>query len=409
MLPHPFFFPAVSPPLPSGWGQGSVVGSHNEAVFIRGTVGGVVDTVTFLHNTGSLCTLARNHTQCHTLLQCVACVNASDGSLLACYSMSRHGNDSIHSRCSLIGGEVAYRNFSDIDTMECSSFSSCQVLVGGDSGHGCSWCACSSIEAPACTSQEECLCDESCPSDICGYVSCAECVNDTSCLWHRSGPEAARCVPGYEESAMGEPLGVCPAPCAMWRSCLDCVRAPSPLQGLSECVWDSYTRCCASEVSLPLFCLGGQCGTLVHTPIDCPIGCSNRTSCDQCLLVPECVWLQVRGQSGRCTGVNNESAIFDGTSSPSAVNGVHYLECPGCGSDCGEHGLCSPDTLECDCDLGFVGEGCEVECKCNGHSNCLDPSAAGRRICTNCLDNTQVHSNIGVVGGGREAKVHMLG
>ena len=392
------FFLAVSPPLPNGWGHRSVAGTRSEAIFLGATAGGSGDTVTFLHDMGSLCSLALNHTRCHALLQCAACVNVSDDSLLACYSTHEASGSVRSSMCSLIGGEVVHPNNSDVGVMECGSFSSCRecLLIGGANGHGCSWCTCSSDRTPRCTNSPsggECLCDDDvCQSNICGHLSCRECVNDTSCSWYGRGSETARCVAGDDELMMdnvAESLDTCPAPCGGWGSCRDCVSAPSPLQGPSKCVWDSYTWRCGSEVSLPLLCIGGTCGAAVRTPADCPISCSNSTSCDQCLLVPECVWLQVRGQAGQCAGVV-ESAIFDATSSQSAVDGVHYLECPNCVGDCGEHGSCNLNSLECDCDFGFVGEECAVECECNGHSDCVDQSAAGRRICTSCLNNTKV-------------------
>ena len=50
-----------------------------------------------------------------------------------------------------------------------------------------------------------------------------------------------------------------------------------------------------------------------------------------------------------------------------------------CYHDCGNHGVCSAD-FTCDCNLGWLGENCSVDCGCNGHSDC----SKGIGICDNC-------------------------
>ena len=50
-----------------------------------------------------------------------------------------------------------------------------------------------------------------------------------------------------------------------------------------------------------------------------------------------------------------------------------------CYHDCGNHGVCSAD-FTCDCNLGWLGENCSVDCGCNGHSDC----SQGIGICDNC-------------------------
>ena len=65
------------------------------------------------------------------------------------------------------------------------------------------------------------------------------------------------------------------------------------------------------------------------------------------------------------------------------------LQCP---ADCNGNGLCvSPNN--CSCNLGYTGEYCSLECYCNGHSDCLDATESGRRICLECKHNTQVHTS----------------
>lgn len=59
---------------------------------------------------------------------------------------------------------------------------------------------------------------------------------------------------------------------------------------------------------------------------------------------------------------------------------------PECHQGC-VHGRCvSPDV--CECDFGWVGNNCSVQCLCNQHSNCQ--SVSQRKVCLECHNNTQV-------------------
>ena len=51
-----------------------------------------------------------------------------------------------------------------------------------------------------------------------------------------------------------------------------------------------------------------------------------------------------------------------------------------CYHDCGAHGTCNMQTYACDCDLGWLGDNCTVDCGCHGHSWC--PNGIG--VCDNC-------------------------
>lgn len=40
----------------------------------------------------------------------------------------------------------------------------------------------------------------------------------------------------------------------------------------------------------------------------------------------------------------------------------------------------------CECDFGYVGANCSIQCQCNGHANCKGPDQLD--ICLECHNNT---------------------
>lgn len=42
----------------------------------------------------------------------------------------------------------------------------------------------------------------------------------------------------------------------------------------------------------------------------------------------------------------------------------------------------------CECDFGYVGANCSIQCVCNGHSNCEGPDKLDK--CLECHNNTMV-------------------
>ena len=310
---------------------------------------------------GNLCALAQDHTHCHALFQCEPCVNVSDHSLLTCYDTSNVTIDNIGERCSLIGGEIQVYPSVTSSIEECEGLGSCRDCFVRDLG--CLWCDC--IDGKMCVNSTQCPCNLSaparfgaCPSDACGYSSCVDCLNDTECMWAES-MGVAMCSSIAELAHYGYTQSTCPAPCGTWTSCSDCISAHSPNEGRGTCLWSDYAGLCMSDDIQPLLCSDGKCGPVVSS---CPISCSDRQSCDQCLLSPECAWMQERGSLGACASIAETP--------PSPDVGVHYLECPTCGT-CSGHGRCL-DTLLCDCHHGYVGEACQVTCECNGHGECQE-------------------------------------
>lgn len=57
---------------------------------------------------------------------------------------------------------------------------------------------------------------------------------------------------------------------------------------------------------------------------------------------------------------------------------------PVCKQGCVRGNCIEPDI--CECDFGYVGSNCSIQCQCNGHSHCAGPSKLD--TCLECLNNT---------------------
>ena len=377
-------------------------------IFAGGINGVLIDAVTVLHNTNKLCSLAQDPTQCHALLGCVSCIKTSDNSLLSCLEVQVNSSEVCLNR----GGKI--ENISINSTINCRDFSDYYHCLSTDIARnlGCVWCTClnistcvnSPLDCPPCSSVNSSH-QEVYPSSACEYPSCYKCLNNSNCSWTKIDSVHLPSK-GYQRfsalsnqwscfsnelmttNSITSSRNACPLPCTTWTSCSNCIMSDSPNAGAGSCVWSSYANICVSKDAIPLLCSMGQCGTFSTTNTDCPISCSGRWSCDQCLSVPECVWKQDKGKNGTCVDV--------GTLEDTSAMDVHYFVCPSCADGCNGNGRCL-STLECDCDIGFIGETCGVECECNGHSYCVNESAEGKEICSQCLHNTQVLYMYGVL------------
>lgn len=107
----------------------------------------------------------------------------------------------------------------------------------------------------------------------------------------------------------------------------------------------------------------------------CPDIDECRMDTHQCGNNATCVNLDNRyGENYRCVCQANFRLLADGrTCEP-------RCDLYGC-----VHGTCtSPDV--CECNLGFTGTNCSIDCGCNGHSTCRQ---AGPGICDACQSNTE--------------------
>ncbi|XP_033096794.1 multiple epidermal growth factor-like domains protein 8 [Anneissia japonica] len=208
-------------------------------------------------------------------------------------------------------------------------------------------------------------------------------------------------------------------------SCNSCTNNP-------DCGWCEETSHCFVYGTYTLLFPFGQCTHWFDEPSQC-IDCSQFTSCTKCLSHFQCGW---------CTNPNDHSigscleGSFDGpfnsecTYSSDPVTNItlpavwDYQECflcernqhncsenatcinehlsftcrcnigfQGDGANCKRiciapcvHGQCreSLNFDKCDCDIGWTGSRCDVDCGCNGHSTCLK----GVHRCDQCQHNT---------------------
>ena len=236
----------------------------------------------------------------------------------------------------------------------------------------------------------------------------------------------------------------CPSPCDSLPTCSSCLEAALTEAGHRSCWWSTAQRRCLSPVSAALLCVGGACGKLLVEDVgQCPAPCKMHTECSSCLAHISCGWcshdlvpLSGNGfcssgtlagpSSGQCGPLNQNSSM---ESEPRAgeINSWHFTECPleneclnghhncdpvsqdckdvdlgyechckegftesggSCKPVCQEpcqHGTCTAPDF-CSCDFAWTGPNCQLECNCNGHSNCLGPEALDS--CTKCENHT---------------------
>ena len=388
--------------LPVRWGHSAVMTTHQQVVFTGGMDGQPVDSIDVLHNANNFCSLAQNLSQCQSISDCLPCVNMTDDSLIGCYGIANFSSE----MCRYLGGEQGQGtpvNF----PIGCGSFPSCDSCLATDVSRrlGCIWCSCDYSNS-SCIAASECPCSAvnatapvACLLESCWHASCGDCLRDDRCSWLRTTNQNTTSVSReftewgcYQmnvsdantiDSDFNASISSCPGPCSNWMSCEGCVLASSPDGGALTCVWSTYSKECMSEGSVPLLCAGGKCGAIATLTSQCVPGCSQRFSCNDCQKMPQCRWKSNEGSFGICVEITDLDEV---------QLSILY-KCPNCPSNCTEHGYCV-SMGHCLCDLGYVGEMCEVPCECNGLSNCVNVTEEGRRICVHCHGNTQVSINI---------------
>lgn len=238
----------------------------------------------------------------------------------------------------------------------------------------------------------------------------------------------------------------CPKSCHEFLDCQSCLKSKGSEGGSHECRWATHLNQCIAPSYQPLYCSGGVCGLVIQPKqIDqCPSPCFNFTQCDECLQHAHCGWCG--NTAGNGDGVCSEgsvnlplnancvelyskvytnftNAIIDwyfvhcppenecenghhkcNASSENCHNLVNGYECicgsgyrngggiciPVCSQGC-VRGVCTRPGV-CNCDFGYVGANCSIQCQCNGHSNCEGPDKLDQ--CITCHNNTVVNTTM---------------
>ncbi len=373
------------------------------------------------------CSVAQTLEACQLLPFCESCVvNAT--TFIGCY----RSNESWLCSDTLI--ESA--NNCTVSTNEvCSRFSNCLECLSADvaQDNGCIWNGCfgtctdNSTSTVSCSKMASSYDDQFivCPFDTCVAASCQECISDPVCSWsfvkiRPNIPQTSLllfytfagsvvsewgCYVNNINSAVRVELSRsvtivnCSSPCNLVMTCRECVQSHASSAGVFNCVWETYSQRCIQQDLAPLICAGGLCGGYVtnDNQEQCPPPCSAYLNCTSCQTDPKCLWYLGFTDNkivGYCTddlgSLDTLSDLVDGLYSTFELR-QYYTECPGCANDCNGRGVCVISSLTCDCDLGFIGEQCGVECACNQLSYCTNSSALGRSTCLQCQLNTQVH------------------
>ena len=305
----------------------------------------------------------------------------------------------------------------------CSSYSHCKQCVEDNL---CGWCfgqkSCKRrtdindrCEQLPVTNSDQC-------EDCHDYIYCDTCLSDPACQWHMSEVTCARKGAGDVNSEVILAGAECPSPCHQRDSCASC------LGEAGRCVWCHGSRECVlfsvftsqhgrgecgpwSDLPLTSLTSAKRSGSLLESVCE---PCSQHRTCSECHTELGCGWCE-----DRCTAaeqcVKNTAAdawqyftcpdidecwLEVDTCHPEAtcVNTPRSYEChcrPGyqgdgrqcsrtCHPACGERGTCRAPDFTCQCDLGWTGATCNIDCGCHGHATCI----GGVGQCDECQHNT---------------------
>ncbi|XP_074634355.1 multiple epidermal growth factor-like domains protein 8 isoform X4 [Acropora palmata] len=256
------------------------------------------------------------------------------------------------------------------------------------------------------------------------HIDCFSCNQDGNCVWGTKSNLLGCYRLGI---IMDQKIDNCSNPCVSRKTCDSCV-----VDNVG-CTWCDNTQSCFMTGTITSQFRYGQCSYLIESGnqgSQCPT-CEQHTSCKNCFADFRCGWCgnDYDPRIGRCFpgDFNSPSNGLCSTLFPTNGSTVwSYSECPDvdecklgiaechhnatcinapesfscicnrgysgngsfacnktCFHDCGIHGKCASDYT-CDCDLGWLGENCSIDCGCHGHSDC----SQGIGICDSCQDNT---------------------
>ncbi|XP_037078652.1 LOW QUALITY PROTEIN: multiple epidermal growth factor-like domains protein 8, partial [Pollicipes pollicipes] len=270
-------------------------------------------------------------------------------------------------------------------------------------------------------------------------TSCLACLSDAACGWCGWLPDGARCVRAAT-GALVRPAD-CPLPCDRRGDCVSCISAPG------SCSWCTETRECFLLSTYTSRFQFSQCRQWVDRDhlrdtaelaapglpelalrqMQCQ-ACGAFRSCAACLRALGCGWCYDAGEPTR--GMCREGALAapaDGQVCPANQTSWAFVECPDVDEcrlgthDCHENATCAnthgafnctcnvgftgdgrdscertcvedcrpgrcsgPPHYRCNCDLGWSGADCSVDCGCHNHSTC----SGGPGLCDACQHRT---------------------
>ncbi|CAH0390198.1 unnamed protein product [Bemisia tabaci] len=213
--------------------------------------------------------------------------------------------------------------------------------------------------------------------------------------------------------------------------------------GLNECISPTVQQMYCTGGTCGLVLSGGKSE-------HCPQACASYTQCATCLRHAHCGWCSLHRDNTTGQGVCTDGSLTSPASGPekstcdllyyqqvepktsSAISekdvfSWHYVSCPPeneclnnhhtcdnvseecvdqergfhciCGHGYKSNGVecvpvCSQGCVrgvcvkpnQCQCDFGYVGANCSIQCQCNGHSNCAGPDQLNK--CLECHNNT---------------------
>ncbi|XP_072165831.1 multiple epidermal growth factor-like domains protein 8 [Diadema setosum] len=328
---------------------------------------------------------------------------------------------------------------------DCLEENNCQVEVQNEytDRSQCSEITCEASDCPKCIADNNCVWTRQFKrSSETRRLLNHKPIYDWNCFSKRL---LAMSPPEYELVTV--PPQSCPTPCSQHTTCGDCLSSLGADGGWQECVWSTWLSQCMSPTYLHLRCAVGECGPVVQGASEnCPTPCYANSQCAHCLRQAWCGWCPIPGGNG--TGICLSGGLHgptDGECSAKEISWVYtpefnvstngvtpdwtYLTCPPeneclnghhncgdnevcidqptsyecqckdgyernsvdgpcepiCAQDCGEHGVCVAPG-QCQCNFGYVGQDCGVECECNGHSDCAGVDAT--KQCLSCQNNT---------------------